>query len=143
VFSAVYRTVTAGLLGKDTSEVDPDSMLFNERMMYHFNMGYSTPNGRNPFSSVAYYEAEHKFFHPWSHNSNAKRYGYNKLKEILPLRDYLELPIHIVDEYIDGLVEGETARFEAEKARDKEADTPLKREQAALIKQLGLDKAFK
>lgn len=121
-----------------------ESLLFNESMLHDLNMGYYDLKTMTPHSSVGYFPAEHKFFHPWSLHSFGKEYGYAKLKEVIPLRDYMTLPNVVVEALIDGIVEGERQRFE-----DDGGNTPpqkddalegLTKEQLRELKKLGLKK---
>lgn len=126
------------LLGKKLDGILPETMVNNERLMYHMNMGFYTPQTQTPHSSVAYHEAEHKFYHPWSNHSFAKQYGYSRIKEIMPLKDYMMLPSCQVDEWIEGVVEGESARFELEKSQQDQQMSELEKQQAELAKRTGL-----
>jgi len=131
------------VLGKDLRGVSADSMLLNERMLYHLNMGYYGIARRSPFASVAYYEAEHNFYHPWSWKSSGKRYGFNKLSEVLPLKDYMSMPMAMLDELLEAVVEGQIARQKAEEEQEDDSDSAIRKEQLAMIKKLGLHELLK
>lgn len=141
--SHAYRAITHNLLGKSLDDVLPESMVLNERMLYNLNMGYYSLKTRTPHSSVAYFPNEHKFYHPWSLHAQSRTFGYNRIKEIMSLKDFMTMPSCVVDEMIEGIIEGETARFDAEKDAADDQTSAVAKAQKELIKQLGLDKALK
>ena len=119
-------------------------MVFNESLLHDLNMGYYTLKTRTPHSSVGYNSDENKFFHQWSLESAGKEYGYAKLKELIPLHDYLTLPNSIVEEIIVGIVEGERERFQQDKEKQQEPDASkdgLTKEQLKELKKAGLIKS--
>jgi hypothetical protein len=128
------------------SEVTPEAMSFNESMLHDLNMNYYTPATMDPFSSVAYIPGENEFYHEWSFKSVGKRYGYNKLHEILPLRDYMEMPMCMLDDLLTGVTEGRVQRDTFDNPPDpsgkskmpnmKDSNNDLKE----IMRQLGLDK---
>ena len=56
----------------------------------------------------------------------------------MPLKDYMMLPSCQVDEWIEGVVEGESARFELEKSQQDQQMSELEKQQAELAKWTGL-----
>lgn len=119
----------------------PESLVLNESMMHDFNMGYYEPKKRTPHSSVAYIEAENKFYHPWSIASSGRTYGYGKLKELIPLRDYMEMPNCIVEELLESVVEAEKERYKVDNPPDADPKKDgMNKDLLNLMKQLGFDR---
>lgn len=85
-------------------------------------MGYYNRRTINPFSSVGYFEEESKFYHTWSIYEQGRRYGSLKLKEIIPIKDYLELPAFVVEELIEGVSKGMIERDQYEKDNAPKVD---------------------
>ena len=105
-------------------------------------MGYYHPSKMTPHSSVAFIEKENEFVHPWSIENLGREYGYGKMKEIIPLKDYLTLPAFLVDNLVRGLIRGETQRAKADAAA-RPPDDHLSREDKdllAMARKLGLGK---
>lgn len=100
----------SGLFGVTIDSANPEKLEFDEQVLYDINMGYVDPTEITPHSSVAFHKAENDFFHPWSIDNVGYQYGYARLKDIIPLRDYLTLPAHLVDGLIEGIVDGEKKR---------------------------------
>lgn len=141
MFSPVFKQVNASLLGQSMDGVPPESMVFNESMMHDFNMGYYEPKKRTPHSSVAYFESENKFYHPWSIASSGKTYGYGKLKDLLPLRDYMEMPAAVVDELLEAVVEAEKERYKLDNPPESDPKKDgMSKDLIDLMKQLGFDR---
>lgn len=116
-------------------------MAFQESMLHDFNMGYYDRSTMSPHSSVAFIKMENGFVHPWSIKHLGHQYGYGKMKEIIPLRDYLTLPAFLVDDLMGGITEGEALRTKQD--TPKQDDTPLSKEDRALLelaKKAGLGK---
>ena len=86
-------------------------------MLYDFNMGYTSPEKIKPHSPIAYHIKENEFYHPWSIESIGHNYGHARLKDIIPLGDYLTLPAHLVDGLLRGIMRGEKQR-EAERPKE-------------------------
>lgn len=114
-------------------------------MLHDINMGYYTLKTMTPHSSVGYHKDENKFYHPWSLESCGKEFGYAKLKEILPIRDFLTLPNVVVEEVIQGIVDGEQERLKDDTQRQqRETDASkdgLTKEQLKELKKAGLVKS--
>lgn len=119
-FSAEYMRVSTGLLGKDISNITPEQLQRYERMLYDFNMGYYRADTMNPWSSVAFIKEENEYYHPLSFEETGKRYGFNKLHEVIPMDAYLKLPAYMVDDFISGITKGKEQRFKVDKAQNPE-----------------------
>ena len=115
----MFKGINAKLLGASMDHLPEEALVFNELMMYDFNMGYYTPNKQTPFSSVGYFKEENEFIHPWSIESSGKQYGYHKLHEIIPLKDFMEMPAFIVDELVEAVTQGKIARDKEDAAEAK------------------------
>jgi hypothetical protein len=87
---------------------------FQEGILHDFNMGYYDRSQLNPHSSVAFIKKENEFVHPWSINAIGKYYGRAKLKDVIPLHDYLNLPAFLVDDLVLAISEGEAQRSKAD-----------------------------
>ena len=130
-FSPEYIRVSHNLLGKDISNLSAEKLERYQRMLYDFNMGHYTAATKTPFSSIAVYKSETRFYHPFSIEETFKRYGFNKLEDIIPMETYLKLPACMIDDVIDGITEGKKNRFEADKRAeaelpgDKKQDTEI------------------
>lgn len=84
-------------------------------MLYDFNMGYYRTETMTPFSSVAYIKEENEFYHPLSFEETGKRYGFNKLHDVIPMETYLKLPAFMVDDFLNGITKGKEQRFKLDK----------------------------
>lgn len=106
----------------------PEALYFNELMLVDFNMGYYDQKSKDPFSSVGWFKEENEYFHPWSLAMSLETYGYHKLHEILPLKDYLEMPNVIVEEILESVSRGlsKRERADAERRRAEEDRSPTK-----------------
>jgi len=141
--SDLYHTINSRLLGQSLEGVLPESLVFNELMLYQINMGYSGQK-RSPHASVAYTPGEHKFYHPWSWESSGKTFGFNKIKEVMTLEQYMTWPVAMVDALLDGLVEGESTRYKLDNPEKPTTDKdPIQKAQDEIIKALGLKDTLK
>jgi hypothetical protein len=113
---------------------------FDQQFLHDFNMGYLTPATMTPHSSVRFIEEENKFTHPWSIKHIGQQYGYARLKDIIPLQEYLNLPAYFVEDLIEGIVTGSDRRARQEAERQPEGGQPTKeqREVEQLLKKEGL-----
>jgi hypothetical protein len=141
----VFNQVNNQLLGKSTKGLTPEAMIFNESMLHDLNMNYYTPANMDPFSSVAYIPVEHEFTHEWSIKAVAKKYGFYKLHEIMPLRDYMEMPMFLIDDLIQGVGEGRSQRDKIDNPPDADGNKPPKvgdtnKDLMEIMRQLGLNK---
>lgn len=127
------------MFGISIDLANPDTSAFQESMLHDFNMGYYNRATMTPHSSVAFIEKENEFQHPWSIENIGRQYGYGKMKELIPLHDYLTLPAFIVEDLILGISKGEAQRAKAEAAKLPPADTVSKedRELLELAKKAG------
>lgn len=111
------------LLGKDFSGIPREEHHLNNELLYDLNMGYEHREKVHPLQAVRYHAMESGYLHPWSFDNVAEQYGFSKLEEFMPFRDYLELPAHCVDRLIQGLTKGRKKRKEADdKARAEQAE---------------------
>lgn len=109
----------SNLFGQPVDSSNPEKTELDEQILHDINMGYIDPTDITPHSSVAFHKAENEFYHPWSIESLGHQYGYARLKEIIPLKDYLTLPAHLVDGLIEGIMDGEKKRL---------AETPVNKD---------------
>lgn len=110
-------------------------------MLHDFNMGYYNRSTMTPHSSVAFIKMENGFIHPWSIKHIGNQYGYGKMKELIPLKDYLTLPAFLVDDLVSGITEGEALR--AKQDAPKQDNTALSKEDRELLelaRKVGLGK---
>jgi len=127
-------------------DVTPEAMSFNESMLHDLNMNYYTPATMDPFSSVLYIPEENEFYHEWSIKSVAKKYGFYKLHEIMPLRDYMEMPMFMIDDLITGVGEGRSQRDKQDNPPESNGNTKMpkvgdtNKDVLEVMRQLGLDK---
>lgn len=130
------------MLGKSTKEMLPETLYFNERMLYDFNMEYYTPKNQDPFSSVGWFKEENEYFHPLSLSMSGETYGYHKLHEIMPIKDFFEMPNVMVEEILDSVSRGLKKREEAEaaKAKAKEDKNPdnIEKQLGAELRKAGI-----
>lgn len=121
----------------------PESLYFNERMLYDFNMGYYSPKTQNPFSSVGWFKEENEYFHPYSLSLAGETYGYHKLQELMPIKDFFEMPNVIVEEILDSVSRGLKKREDAEaaKAKAKDAQSPdnIEKQLGAELRKAGIN----
>lgn len=100
-------------------------MLLYEELLHDLNMNYySLKDINDPHSSIGYYEKENEYYHPFSLHEVGKSYGYNKLQDIIPLKDYLDSPPSLLDPVIEGIIAGRTlreTRDETNKSKTKKA----------------------
>lgn len=111
-------------------------------MLHDFNMGYYDRSTLKPHSSVTFVEKENEYYHPWSIDAIGHQYGWGKLKEIIPLKEYLTLPAHLVENLVKGITKGEEQRSKADAAAAPPTEGLSKedRELLALAKKVGLAK---
>lgn len=109
--------VNKSLLGKDVSNLNDFALTVNESLLHDFNMGYVDGRTLTPFSSAGYYEVESSFRHPWEISELGRVYTFLKLKDVIPLKEFLDLPKFIIDDLIDGMSKGMTERDALEKQR--------------------------
>lgn len=77
-------------------------------------MNYVDLNKNDPFRSIKYYPEEHVFDHDLSITSIGRNYEITRLRDILPIEPFLNLPIDITDELIQGMQIGQKQRIELE-----------------------------
>lgn len=121
------------LLGKDFSKVNPDVNILNHSAMYDLNMNYYTMKSKRPHSPAAWHAKEKRFFHPWSLEESGKMFAYNKLSELITLKDFMTLPNCVVEQVLDGLIVGGKMRAD-EDAAAMSMNTAEERETRDLIK---------
>jgi hypothetical protein len=114
-------------------------------MLHDLNMNHYTPATMDPFSSVAYIPEENDFYHEWSIKSVAKKYGFYKIHEIMPLRDYMEMPMFLIDDLISGVTEGRSQRDKVDNPPDSGNSKLPKvgesnKDLMEIMRQLGMDK---
>lgn len=117
-----------------------EKQAFDEKLLHDFNMGYLTPVTITPHSSVKFIEQENVFQHPWSIKNIGRNYGYGKLKEIIPLNEYLTLPAFLVDDLVEGITLGSEQRMKKDKdnAPPEPQLTKEEKAQVELMKKAGL-----
>jgi hypothetical protein len=105
-------------------------------------MGYYDRSTLKPHSSVAFIEKENEYYHPWSIDAIGHQYGWGKLKDIIPLNDYLNLPAFLVESLVKGITKGDEQRAKADAAAAPPTDGLSKedRELLALAKKLNISK---
>lgn len=124
-------------------------MSFNESMLHDLNMNHYTPATMDPFSSVAYIPEENNFWHEWSIKAVAKKYGFYKLHEIIPLKDYMEMPMFLIDDLITGVTEGRSERDKIDNPPESNNPNGLpkvtesNKDLLAIMRQLGLNDKLK
>lgn len=122
----MFSSAFSKILGKSFEGRREEAKEFDDGLMYDFNMNYCRPDKINPFSSAQYHDEENAFIHELSVSSSGKFYGLNKIKDLMPLKDFMTLPAVVVEELIDGILKGEEIRFELEKqATPPEGDKKL------------------
>lgn len=96
--------------GNDPIRVIAANKRFWARKLGYINYGQSLSDAYafNPNTLGSY--------HPWSARSIGVAFGNDGLKEIISIKDYLDLPI-IADEFLEGVAEG-TKRAMARKAAE-------------------------
>lgn len=110
-------------------------------MLHDFNMGYYNRSTMSPHSSIAFIKMENGFIHPWSIKNLGHQFGFGKMKEIIPLKDYLTLPAFLVDDLVAGITEGEAIRSKQDTPKpDNTALSKEDRELLELAKKAGLMK---
>ena len=121
-YSENYSRVLKQLLGKPISELDEDSLLLYEEMLYDLNMNYyDLSDINNLHSSIGYYDKENEYYHPFSLKEVGKSFGYNKLSEIMTLKDYLEGNPSLMDPVIEGIIEGQKLRYDRDEQHKSKA----------------------
>lgn len=96
-------------------------MLFHMRLLYQIRMGYVDLDNQNAHQSIQYYPEEHVYDHEFSIQSIGRAYEVATLKDLMPLDFYLNNPVHIVDELIEGMLIGREDKLKMEKDREAEA----------------------
>jgi hypothetical protein len=120
--------------------------LVNDGLLYDLNMGYYSRKTITPHSPIAFHKEEHEFYHPWSLISSGEEYGYGKLHEILPLKDFMTLPAVVVESMLEGVIKGQDRRLSEERAKEnKQPDinkalknSGLTAEQLKALKDIGV-----
>jgi hypothetical protein len=117
-------------------------MVFSESMLHDLNMNYYNTKTKTPFSSVQYFKEEHEYYHPWSLKSSGKMFGFHKLHEVISLKDFMEWPMCVTDELLDGITEGRNERDKLDNPNPPDADgkSSTNKDLKAIMQQLGLDK---
>lgn len=73
----------------------------------------------------------------------AETYGYHKMNELMPLKDFFGLPNILVESMLDGVSRGLKKREEAEAAKAKSKDTQnpdnFTRHQKAELRKAGIN----
>lgn len=131
----------SGLLGIQLKGSDPDALAFQDSILHDFNMGYYNRSTMSPHSSVAFIKMENGFIHPWSIKNVGHQFGYGKMKELIPLRDYLTLPAFLVEDLLTGITDGESLRSKQDKPKEDPGLSKEDREMLELAKKIGLGKA--
>ncbi len=80
-------------------------------------MGYMEEHGRKPHTPVSWVPEEHHFTHPFSLQRRCDDYGYYRMREVIPLTDYLGMPADIVDTVMSAVRAGADRRLNEEKEK--------------------------
>lgn len=81
-----------------------------ERRLNRIGMGYTRRSDPSAHAPVSWVGEEHWFSHPWSIMKRCKDYGYHKLDKVMTIETYLNLPVDILDDVIEGIRVGSELR---------------------------------
>ncbi len=81
-------------------------------------MGYMDLQGRKPHTPVSWVPVEHQYTHPFSLQRRCDDYGYFRMREIIPLVDYLHMPADILDTVMNAVRAGADRRLNEEKTKN-------------------------
>lgn len=143
VFGRAHEGVTRSLLGKSLEAVLPETLILREKEMVDINFELYFPEKKTPYSSAAYYDVEHEFFHPWSINQVSEHYGFHKLGTVIPPESYLTMPNCIIEEFLAGASAGLNKRdqrdAEAKAKADRANKSKMTPQQEAELRHAGID----
>lgn len=58
-------------------------------------------------NSVKYNLSRTSYYHPFSVTTIGEAFGYNEYKEFMPLSEYMNSPINMIDDLLSGVAKGE------------------------------------
>lgn len=83
-----------------------------ERKLFMLKYGYISE--QEPLSNHIKYNTKTKdYFHPWSGKVLGQTFGVREYSKFLPLKDYLELPVDLIEDILEGIVVGEKDAIKA------------------------------
>lgn len=81
-----------------------------ESMLHDLDMGYYELDEKDPFRSIRWVKEENAYNHQFSLEEIGREYAFNRLQEYIPLELYLNLPNVILEDLINGLINGRNER---------------------------------
>lgn len=57
-------------------------------------------------SAITYNKSRVEFFHPWSVMEIGKSYGFREYNSLIPIKDFMSMPVDIIDDLLDGVAQG-------------------------------------
>ncbi|QGH71931.1 hypothetical protein N1M2_68 [Klebsiella phage N1M2] len=64
-------------------------------------------------SHLRYNTNTRDYFHPWAAKVIGHTFGAREYSKFIPFKDYLEMPVDFIEDFIEGLAEGEQAVVKA------------------------------
>jgi len=124
-------------------ERDPLKRKINDYRAYCLRYGYVS-DGEPLSNTLKYNKAARDSYHPWSKQAVGETFGAREYSKLIPIADYINLPVDIADDLLEGIARGEEsaakARAAAIKAAEDKARSQLNQQGSEvdrLIKQQG------
>lgn len=74
------------------------------------------------FRHIKFNSTVRSFYHPWAADQWGHTYGVREYEKVIPLKDYMTLPVDLVDDLLEGVLRGQTDLIKIRKeAADKVA----------------------
>lgn len=106
-----------------TNEELDDRALYREEFRAYMLMHGWISDQENMLTGIRYNRARKEFSHRWSAHSFGRMFGVREYNELLPLKDFLEMPILVIEDILEGVAAGTTAikkaREDAKSPQDK------------------------
>lgn len=96
-------------------EKDPVKIGVLERKIFMLRHGYIA--NADFFAGHGLYNTKLKdTFHPWAASTVGEAFGSREYSRLIPLSDYLSMPVDILDDILEGVARGEQVALRARQA---------------------------
>lgn len=120
----------------ECNETDPVKRAVLERRLFMIKYGHISEQ-QSLIEHLKYNTNDKDYFHPWSKWAVGSTFGAREYVKYIPLMDYFNSPADLIEDILEGVVEGEQAalKAKAEAAKRVAAQQSNKDPHMAAIKQ--------
>lgn len=111
---------TIDLFVASAAEKDPVKIAIMERKLFMIKYGYISE--KDSFSAHGRYNTQLKdCFHPWAGKIVGETFGSREYGKLIPIKDYLSMPVDIIDDILEGIAIGEDKNLKAKQKAAEQA----------------------